>query len=287
MTLEIKPKQTKEQLFGKIVKDSRGLGEFWQIKVAIHNQEGTKAFGGRMLTEYLHPLSNKTQPLFDTDGKVLVGLMIDKPTMILQNNDDNPQDVINIIWLLCHPEVKVQGVQLSEKVLAKKKDNALVTLTNLDFQETLGIEDENFIDQLIGRLSMDTGSNAVGIDRLRYLLAALNLPYRDARYIKNVQVEKLHLRKKLKDFCKQKDSYGKYNAYKVDSILKDIDLYKNTYEVKEMLRLNVVREQNGIFKYNNVPLGTTIETIIEFFKQNSEIYIEAMSVLATLLKEEK
>jgi hypothetical protein len=273
----------REAYLKSVITNPKAMGGVWELKIEINNSQGTKAFGGRQLTDYVHPLTGINVPLIDLNQTKLLGFMIDRPTMRF-HPDSNPMDRRIVDWLIAHPEVGIEGVTLQDSVLNKKDSNPSIKLKNVDRQEMSTIENEDRIDFVIGKLSDDNPKNGISLERLRYLLAYFNLPYFDIRYIKNKTTEKKFLRQKLKNFARIINSDGTINANLINDVLEEIDNLKYSYEFKEMLRYDIIRESFGSYKYNNVPLGSTEESVITWMKNNLEIYTEMVGNLYPRLK---
>lgn len=266
-----------------VILDPKKMQGVWELKIEVTNTQGTKAFGGRRLTTYIHPLSGVRVPLIDMDGQETLGYMIEKPTMRLYP-DTNQMDRRNVDWLIAHPEVGVEGIELTDKVKGKKISNPTIMLKNVDRQELSMIDDQDTIDFIIGKLSDDNPKTGLSLERLRYLLAHFNLPYFDARWIKNKTTEKKMLRQKIKNFARGTSIDGTLNAVLIDRVINEADNLKYSYEFKEMLRYDIVREANGIYKFNNVPIGSNQDSVISWMKNNLEVYAEMVEILYPKLK---
>jgi hypothetical protein len=280
-TLTIEEKR--ENYLKAVVLDTKKMKGAWELKIEVTNSQGTKAFGGRRITTYIHPLLGTRVPLIDLDGQETLGFMIEKPTMILRP-DTNLMDRRTIDWLIAHPEVGVEGIALTDLVASKKQSNPTITIKNLDRQELSMIDDQDTIDVVIGKLSNDNPKTGLSLERLRYLLAYFNLPYFDIRHIANKTTEKKLLRQKIKNFARGTDAAGKLHAVLIDEVLEQIDNLKYNYEFKEMLRYDIIRESNGIYKFNNVPIGSNESSVILWLKNNLEIYTEMTAILYPKLK---
>lgn len=268
-----------------IVLDASKMSGSWELKIKISNTQGTKAFGGRKLGTYKHPLTGIDTPLINLNFQDELGLMIDRPTMIFHPDTDLMHRRV-IDWLISHPEVGVEGLNLTEQVKSKKISNPSIHIKNLDIQKLTEIDDEDEIDVVIGKLSDDNPKTGLSLEKLRYLLAHFNLPYYDLRYIKNKITEKKMLRQKMKHFARAKSSTTKSNASAITEVLEQIENLKYTYEFKEMLRHDIIVESYGTYKFDNVPLGTNQDSVILWMKTNLEIYSNMVSRLYPILKEE-
>jgi hypothetical protein len=282
-TLEKGTDQKRQDFLKAVVLDPKKMQGVWELKIQISNSQGTKAFGGRRLTTYIHPLTGIRVPLIDMDGQATLGFMIDKPTMRLFP-DTNLMDRRTVDWLICHPEVGIEGIDLVDQVKIKKQSNPPITLKNVDRQELSMIDEQDSVDVVIGKLSDDNPKTGISLERLRYLLAYFNLPYFDARWIQNKTTEKKILRQKIKSFARGKSASGELNANLIDGVLTDIDNLKYSYEFKEMLRYDIIREANGIYKFNNVPVGSNETSVISWLKNNLDIYTEMVAILYPKLK---
>lgn len=268
-----------------VVLDHKKMNGVWELKININNTQGTKAFGGRRVTTYVHPLSGLRTPLINVDGQEELGYMIDKPTMRLYP-DTNQMHRRIVDWLIANPEIGVEGIELTDLIASKKVSNPSITLKNVDRQELAMIDDQDAIDIVIGRLSSDNPQTGISLERLRYLLAYFNLPYFDLRWIKNKTTEKKLLRQKIKNFARGTAPGGKLNATLISDVLDSIDNLKYNYEFKEMLRHDIIREANGMYKFNNVPLATNEQGVVNWMKNNLEIYSEMTGALYPLLKQQ-
>lgn len=282
---ELSLEERRNDYLKAVVTDPKKMKGVWELKIEISNTQGTKAFGGRRLAEYIHPLTGRRCPLIDNDGQETLGHMIDKPTQRLYP-DQNIMDRRIVDWLIAHPEVAVQGVELTNVIGQKKMSNPSITLKNVDRQELSMIDEQDKIDLVIGKLSDDNPKTGVSLERLRYLLAYFNLPYFDIRWISNKAVEKKLLRQKIKNFARGTSSNGKLNATLVDEVLTDIDNLKYNFEFKEMLRYDIISEANGVYKFNNVPIGSNENSVVVWMKNNLEIYNEMTNILYPRLKQD-
>jgi hypothetical protein len=285
---------TKEKRPKAVIEEAE-IGNVWEIVVKLKGSRGIDGFGGRMLGAYKHPLTGQTTHLLNEDGNPLVGFNISLPKMNLHPLSNRFHRIV-LDWLLAHPEVTVEGAEISKeysKVKSKAKGD--IVLRNLDKKELNTIDEEEYIDILLGRISKDAGADAISLEKIRWLLSNFNLSYRDARFFSDAKNEKKHLRKKLKDFCRiiNKDpnhpelKVGESNARLVSKILDNIENYKINYEIKEMVRLGIIRIENGIYRYSNTPLGTQIDSVIQFFRNAPEVYAESADTLYKMLKEER
>lgn len=250
----------------------------YRLLYKVGNSQGAAAFGGYHLPVYPNPFTGQKTFLKNADGKPLNGYMIDRTAKVYHPDDDiNIKYLIS--WLICHPEVRLEGIKnVDETILKKKITSTKITLICMDGNEMDKFEEEDYIDKLIGVLSLDLGTNAVSLAKLRHVLAYLDMTYREPRF--EGKAEKSALRSRLKTFVR-----GSYeNAKSVNNALENIDLAQSIYEFKEMVRTKVIEMENGVYKYNKAPLGTAFDTVNVFFQNHPEVKAEVQSKLYNIIK---
>ena len=272
--------QIKEKEAQRLVPASALKGK-WRLSYKTSNSNGNRAFGARLLSAYNHPLTQKKRFLFDVNGTKLLGYSIDKFDTIL-DPDNNAIEIIFVDWLLAHPEVGVEGVSAEVLKKMKKNSNPKIMLINIDVQEVQEIDDIEAIDVVVGMISITSGVNAIGIEKLQWLSATNGIKYRDKRYLNNNASHTKILRSALKSFVRKSTK----NAEQVLGQLKNLESLKINYEFQEMLRLKMVIFSNGFYKYNNAPIGSNLDSATSFFITNPEVYAEAIYTLKRLVKEE-
>jgi len=267
----------------RTIKDPKLLNGVWRLKYKLTNRMGVAGFSGRLLSSYTDTLTGVPRHLYNEHGQMQPGYFIEKQTTIF-----NPAENIlhrNIVdWLIGHPNVSIQQNQvgLSDKFMAKKDDNPRIELINLDHEEIEDLVDEDFIDKLVGRISQDLGKNCLGIQTLRFVLAKLNMPYIEMKYVTNQTIEKQKLRKRLKDFVRA--GVGTKNAKVVVEILDNLASAKYEYEIKEMMRHEILYIANAMYKYEGNPLGTSMDSVVKYFTNNPDFYTEISEILYDKLK---
>lgn len=250
----------------------------WELKYEPTNTLGPNAFGGYHIPAYSSPYDQKKVWLKGVNGEAKNGFIMDN--LVLSFNPDKFVDHKNkISFLLCHPEIAVVGVPDLDKIVVDSKNARKITLTYKDFAELDAIEEEDFIDRILGKLSLDGGKDAVGLTKLRYILAYCGHPYRDVRF--TGEKEKKVLRSKLKKFVKR--SYA--SAQVVENAMKKLDLAKATFEFKEMVRLGILKYDNITYKYNSVPVGVNFDECEAFFNNNPEVRTAGLQKLYDNIKE--
>lgn len=275
---------TEERKLPRTVKDKNLLSGHWRLKYKLVNRMGKEGFSGVMLSSYTDTVTGAPRHLYNEHGVRLPGYLVEHQVNTFKP-DEVPQDRNVIDWLIGHPKVKIEARQagLDASFTAKKLSNPRFELVNLDFEAIEDLEDEDFVDKVIGQISLDKGTNALGLDKLKFILSALNMQYNDLKYINDSRVEKQKLRKKLKDFTRK----SKSNAEKVLRIIENLQNAKYEYEIKEMTRMEIIYISNGMYKYEGNPLGTTIGSVMKYFNNNPDFYAELAANLYSKLKAEK
>lgn len=254
----------------------------WKLTYKLINHLGVEGFGGRMISTYADPITGKSRVLKDANGRELPGYFIEKQITIFKP-EENPQDRVIVDWLVGHPLVGVNNAhtKLDKKYLDKKNQNPRITIVNLDHEDVVDLQQEDYIDKLVGKISLDNGVNAISREKLRFILSKLGLDYRYEKYRNNKDIEKQKLRKKLKDFVRS--SYER--AEQVNKILDNLEEAKIVYEIKEMIRLGLISNTGGMFLYEGSPLGISFESIMEKFNNDPEFYGELITTLYKKLRE--
>lgn len=265
------------------VKEKKNLLGDWRLVYKLTNRMGPGGFTVRTIDSYTDPLTGAPRHLYNENGIQLPGYMIEKQTTILTPRT-NRQHAHIVDFLLGHPKVFTERAHadLDEKYMNAKVSNPRITLTNLDYQDVSDVIDDDFIDKLVGRIVLDAGPLAIGIEKLRFILAKLNLKYREDKYLIDNNAEKPKLRKRLKDYVRQ----SKEKAQEVISIIDNIQLAQYEYELKEMIRTGLVTNQGGVHRYKDVSIGITVESVSEYFSNNVDFYSELASELYKKLKAE-
>lgn len=265
------------------VKKRDDLLGIWRLTYKLTNRMGAAGFTARMIDPYTDPLTGNPRYIYNENGVKMAGYMIERQTTILEPRTSRQHAHI-VDWLLGHPEVFVEQAHanLDEKYVKAKFSNPRITLVNLDHQDLSDIKDEDYIDRLVGRILLEKGPDALSLEKLRFVLAKLNLVYREAKYIGDNKTEKTQLRKRLKDYIRR----GMKEAELVDGVLNDLKNAQFEYEIKEMLRLNIITNAGGFHKYEGNPLGVSTDSVIQYFTNNVDFYGELSSKLYKALKAE-
>lgn len=274
---------TEEKKIHRTVKDKNLLKGQWRLKYVLVNRMGAGGFSGRMLTTYTDALTGASRFLHDVNGQRMNGYMIEKQITIF-DPENNMQDRNILDWLIGHPDVWVEQehAKLEDRYMDKKNENSRIQLVNLDHQSVENLEEEDYIDRLIGKIVTPNGVHSISLARLRFILAKLNKPYYEAKYMTNEKIEKQMLQKRLKTYVRS----GIEKAKEVDKIIENLEAAKIEYEIKEMVRHNILYIANGMFKYESHPIGISTDSVVQYFNQNPDLYNELNSILYKRLQEE-
>lgn len=257
----------------------------WRLTYKVSNSMGAAAFGSQTIPPYRGANGKVVYPL-NVEGDPIGFLFIEQ--IVTDFNPDAPGAAgikarYDIEWLLNHPEIKIQGLTIPEQLLQFKKNNTPWTLISLDHQEMNEVEEEDFIDKLIGKLSLDSGTNAVSLKNIRYIMAELNLQYRDIRGVSSAKVEKNLLRAVLKRYVRAKLE----NAKQVYKILDNLDSAENTFNIKEMIRFKIIVEGPGYYKYKETSIGVSLAGILAYWEKYPDIKVSMVKELESKISEEE
>lgn len=260
------------------INDQKKLKGRWKLTVKLANPLGESGFAGHLLGEYPDPFTGKTRRLVNTNLQPLLGYQINYPITIF-NPDENRQDYLNVNFLLGHPKVGVEGIDLINLVKANKESNPTYILTNLDEQNMEEDENQDIIDQVLGRLSLN---NKIKLHELRALLATLDLNYIDRRYITNPNTEKNKLRSIVKNYAR----VSVENAIKVKEILNDMENATYIFNIKELIRHGLMVVSYGNYKYDGKVVGMDLESVVATFKSVPDVWNEITKKVSVLLDNE-
>jgi hypothetical protein len=277
--------ETEAKKIPRTVSDKKLLTGVWRLTYKLTNRMGPEGFSGRLLTSYTDTMTFVPRHLYNEYGIMQPGYFIERQATIF-TPDTNPMHRNIVDWLIGHPDVGIEEkqVKMSKAFVEKKKSNPRIKLINLDYEEIEELVDEDFVDKLVGRLSQDIGKTAIPLETMRFILAKLNLPYFEQKFLKNKTIEKQKLRKRLKNYVRSGE--GTLRAEEVNSILDNLASAKFEYEIKEMQRLEILYIANGMYKYESNPLGSSLESVIQYFTNNPDFYTELTELLYKKVKAE-
>jgi hypothetical protein len=253
----------------------------WELR--YQKKKPTNVFGGQTLGPYENPRNGKTIERRNADGKVMPYLFIESErTKFFPDN--NIQHKLDIQWLIHNPEITVEYYDHVPDAYKAIKKPGPWRLVNLNFQDQRKIDEDDYIDKLVGRISFDSGTSALSLHNLRVILAELGKTYRDRRFVSNPVTERKALRKTLKNYVRADIE----NARQVNEMITEIDKYANSFILKEMKRLRIIaKNPNGIYKFRNIPLATGDIGILRHWDDEPQIKEEMMDALSKAQEEEQ
>lgn len=245
----------------------------WLLEYNVTNRRGIEAFGGVGLSSYRDPATGKEVPLLTPNNRIVSTYMVDQISKKIYPSK-NMQDRINLNWLLRHPEVKLIGIKdIVEQRFLNIKSGNKITLVNLTVEQVAKIDNEDYIDKLIGEISITDGPKSFKLQTVRNILATLNITYKLKGYKENPKGERKLLRKKLKDYVRSSMT----NARKVEKLIDKKEEIQINYDIKELMSVGLIVESNGMFKIDGTPIGVTTKEIITYFNNNADLKLTLMA----------
>lgn len=207
---------------------------------------------------------------FKTESGEVNSIIISKVSIPLKP-DENELDRHNVSVFIQHPEVRIAGMTEEEHRelvrLKIKKANPKFTITNVDKVETTAFDDEVEIINARGMLYTEEAGKALSKERLVWLCANFNLPYRNTSMTDKKRY-KIFLTKKLDAFIQSSNENRKAFVESLDNVKKT----EMVFYINELKAIEVITDIGGIYKVGDRPVGATIDHIINWYEQNSEIY---------------
>jgi len=277
-TLERKNKTVggKHEYVENGVIDLKQLRGRWKLYYEITNTLGPHGFGSVTLDPYIHPKTRLWQyPVVDNSPKVIVEITAAET---VYDPDTNPNHRSLVNWMLNHPRVMTDGVDLDKEVLQTKEANSKFRLVNVDLQDFSEFEENNIIDQMVGRLTLTSGDMEITTKKLKYILAKLNMPFKDRRIVSNPKSERLILQNKLKSFVKK----GVKEANAVKEIIENLEDARKHYYVKAMIDAGEIKVKNGMLRFKNYSLGVNIDSAVLYFENNTKEWSELQAAVHKL-----
>jgi len=245
----------------------------WELNYKVGNSQGPSAFGGYHLPIYPNPYTGQKTFLKNVDGAALTGFMVDRLVIPL-NPESNPNEKYLISWLICHPEVKLSGIKDVDQEVLKRKVASKLTLKWKDANVMDALDQEYYQDKMIGTISMDSNKGGLSLMKMRYVLAYLDMPYRDTRF-SDYSAEKKSLRSKLSTYIRS--NYD--NAKEVGRAVENIDSAEKAYIFKDIVRLKIITMKHGLYYFNDAPIGGNQASVTEFMENHPEVKNEILGKL--------
>ena len=182
--------------------------------------------------------------------------------------DNSEIDRLNVSSLMKNNNVKLFGMSDSEhkSLVSKglKKSNPRFMLKSLNhasskkFDQTKSLIKARFV-------LYDDNSN-LDKQKLIWLCSYFGIPYRND--ISDVKKYKENLVNRLDKFIQKSQE-------NIDLFLKTLDEIKSievNYYITELMRMGIVSFYNGIYKFEDRPIGATVKDIISFLESSPTLY---------------
>jgi hypothetical protein len=205
--------------------------------------------------------------MFKTKSGFTESLLIDKIASSL-NPDKSDVDKHNVTALIQHDDVRIHGMSDEDHAklvqMGLKRPNPKFTIKNVDRFEDLKFENETKLIQI--RAMLFDAKNPPKKNHLIWLCSKLGIVYKtsiteETRYIN-------HLKKVLDGYIQS----GMENALNFKKSLDDIKITEIVYYINEFKEAGIITDIGGIYKVGERPVGSGMQSIIEFFDQNPEVY---------------
>lgn len=203
--------------------------------------------------------------------------------------DEKEIDRHNVNVLINHPNVDISsivGPEGYQELVTKgfKRGNAKFELINIDKVE---LDDFHREAELIqARAVLYSRQDPLSLERLKFLCSKFGIPYKtqitdDARL-------KATMIKKIDKFI-QGSSFepGKKNVDLFIEALQNIGNVEIEYYIKELIEIGIIANFGGIWKIDVRPIGTSISDIVNYYKENTDIFKEHKKIVFEKLRAEK
>lgn len=265
-----------------IVDNEKVFTGLWRLTYTLVNERGIEGFSGKFISTYPDAITGRDRILFDLNKQPQAGFFIDKVSMLFDPSNNRMHALI-LDWLIGHPEVGVEGAEGLQNVYYQNKEsNPRLKLVSLDWQRTNDIDNEDIIDRVIGKILSDNPKKAITLKKARFILAELGETYYEESLISVPSKEKKHLINRIKKYAKQ----GTTNAKKVSRIIDDLAYAQAKFEIRELMRLGIVVFEHGSYRFNLTPIGIDIQSAMNWFSQNSDVYSSLQEKLYETLRSE-
>ncbi len=255
-----------EKIEGKRFAETEVSGK-WILTRNLTNTLGVEGFSSALISNYPDPfVPGVTRGLMSSNGAMLLGYTMTTPKVVL-SPDTKFDDRYAVNFLLGHPEVQVDGIDLVPEARSRKSSNPIYKLVAVDKQHFQKIDDDDIIDRVIAKIIVQ-GPQALSLEKIRGIMATLNLNYINRRYHNDKSSEKKILVSNLKIFVRQSVE----NAKRVEDVIKDIAQVEHILLIKEMMRFDMLIYTYGSYKYKNEAIAIDIDGVIKYFVNNPDLY---------------
>ena len=212
------------------------------------------------------------------DGQLVDVMFIDRHQLLFNPAIDWHRE--NIAILIQHPDVRIGGMSEEDHMeLVKKRlkvDNPRFTITNVDKAADDKFEHERNLFKVRAKLYND--DNPISTKLLVFLATKFGVSYDNSI----THTEKLNsvLTKALDAFIQSSDD----NAKKFDYYFKESKRAESEFYFTHLERLEILENFGGIYKISGVPIGSTVDDIMEYYANNPTLYIEHQKMVRDSLK---
>lgn len=229
------------------------------------------------------PYGKSEREYFKNDiGQPLKSLLINK-IFTHFDPDRNVNDLHNVKVLMNHSNVRIESMTAEEhRKLFKenlKVSNPQWILKNIDKAQDEEFERENLIYKVQNMIRNDGQFSS---KQLNFICSALDIPYSIKETFEDSKKNAL-----IRKISKWSNNFD--NAKKLEALLEDINEAEYIFYINNLMRFELIVNKGGLYKFHNdpKPIGASQGQIIDYFKENREIYDFWKVEVVKLIKQEK
>ena len=219
------------------------------------------------------------------EGRQVESLIVDRISIPLRP-DELEADKHNVDVLIRHPKVKIGGISneqwraLIDAGLKAAKPE--FELTNIDQQNVEQMNEE--ADLVIVRAMLLNKKNPIGVEKLQWLCTVFGLGYKTN--ISDPERHRATLVKKLDKFIQEPNTRvnGKSNLERFEDAMGDLKRTEAIYYVRELQSMEVITKFGGIYKVAERPVGSSEDSVIDFYNDNPEIFAEHKNLVLQAMR---
>lgn len=180
----------------------------------------------------------------------------------------------NVRVLIEHPQVYIDGTptkQWDALVAARlKAPKSNFVLKNIDKELLDEYDNEN--ELIEARAVLRSTKNPLSTEKLIWLCSNFGLSYRSQ--VTDSKRYRAGLIKTLDKFIQNMTTIikGQKNLERFITAIENIKQTEMVYYVNEFIRLEFVNDFGGIYRVGDRPVGPTIESLIDWYSENPEIF---------------
>lgn len=213
--------------------------------------------------------TNEDRMKFMGKSGLVDSLIVDK-LIVLLNPDRNQVDLHNVTAFIQHPDVRLDGFSEDEHNelvrLNLKKSNPKFILTNIDKVSDEAFDKEMKLIEL--RAKLFSQSKPLTIEMLVHLCSSFGISYKSD--INDAERYRKFLLKKIDSFIQvAEENRGAFTA-----AVDNMKLTEMIYYINEFEEIGIIKQQSGIYKIQDRPIGADRAKIIQYFEQNPSDFQE-------------